>query len=104
MPDAYLDTLTNMEFPLTVADPAYIGVSFVRDGVGDYRLLVTTNPSTPILVSRISVFFSDGKVRVTGYGNGSPNHSAFFNFSSYLPNGTKSDDVISFTNVHIRVF
>lgn len=101
----FVDEITN-NVALGAGDPYFRQVTFDRLSAGNYNLLIRSNENNQILLNKVDVSFSDGKIR-TGASSSSvasPLQTCTFPFSSFLPGGATSDDVISFTNVYIRIY
>jgi hypothetical protein len=89
------------------SDPTYALVTFIYVGVGQYALRLRYNSSNTLINSSNCEFsLSDGKCRMTGVTNGSDGVSSYidFAFSSYQPDGTLANGVITYTNVYLRQY
>jgi len=90
-------------------DTGYIGVSWIRNSTGEYKVRIRSNIDANVLVTNgysYAVSFSDAKVRLVSYTNGNDGTYYYteFTFRSYNIAGTLADDVISFTNILIQYF
>lgn len=100
----FVDEITNDGVDPT--DPLYRSLSFIRNSTGDFSFIITSNEANPINPSDVDLSFSDGKCRAIGTSNStsSPFQYAVFTFRSYQPDGTLADGVISFTNIHAKLY
>jgi hypothetical protein len=93
-------------------DLNYTAVVYTRNSPGDYKIKIRSAVSSSKVTDGYSyaVSFSDAKVRMVSYTNGTdgsyPPAQYFteFNIRSYNTSGSLSDDVINFTNVLIQYY
>lgn len=100
----FIDELTNTSVPNT--DPLYRDVVLLRSGVGTYSARIRTKNGVSTNSSKVDISFSDAKVKCTGFSSGGDGTYSYvdFTFESKNDAGALADDIITFTNIYIRIY
>jgi len=101
---SHIDELTNSV--VGVSDVNYRNIVLFRNDVGNYSIIIRTNPSVTTNLITTEIGFSDAKARVLSSNIGS---DGVYNFLEYIFEtrdgaGVLSDNQLNLTNVYIKIY